>query len=140
MGDTSYGEGEPFTEARSGDRPDPTERSSDVTGLGARAVPAFAIFASLGYFFSMGFNFAPFVYYPEGGEFYIRERADALGPPMFWYGWIVYGALAGAIGAALFCLLPRSVGQALVGRWSWLVWGVPTLVIAATLYFLRSYF
>jgi hypothetical protein len=107
---------------------------------GAGAATAFAVFASVGYFLSIGFNAAPFIYYPEVGEFHLTVQPETLGPPMFWYGWIVYGFIAGAIGAAIVHLLPRPLAATLAGRLSWLAWAVPTAVILATLYLLRSFF
>lgn len=107
---------------------------------GAGAATAFAVFASLGYFLSIGFNAAPFIYYPEVGEIHLTVQPEALGPPMFWYGWIVYGFVAGGIGAAIVHVLPRPIAAALAGRLSWLAWAVPTAVILGTLYLLRSFF
>jgi hypothetical protein len=123
-----------------------TEKSSEGSGAGrlrelaVRTAPIFTIVATLTYFFSMGFNVAPFAYYPEVGEFHLSAQPESLGPPMFWYAWILNGIVAGLVAAAAWCMLPRPLGAVFGGRLSWLVWAIPALVIIATIYFLRTFF
>lgn len=105
-----------------------------------RTFPIFAIVASISYFVCVGFNFAPFAYYPLVGEIHTEPQPDTLGPPMFWYGWIIYGALAGAVASLVMLVLPRGAALALNGRLSWLLWGVPVGTVAAITYLLRSFF
>ncbi|CAN5478465.1 hypothetical protein BH10PSE12_BH10PSE12_34310 [soil metagenome] len=105
----------------------------------ARTFPAFSIFAAIGYFLFMGFGLSPFVYYPEVGRFAWTVQPD-MGPPMFWYGWMVYAAGVGAIAGLVTWLLPRRVAGALIGRLSWLLWVVPVAILLIILYLLRHYF
>ena len=113
------------------------ERSSSSHRL-ARALPIFSVLGSLGYFLCMGFNASPFAYYPLVGEFHSSPQPESLGPPMFWYGWIVYGALIGAAGSLLMLALPRRAALGLFGPLSWAVWVTPVFVVLATIYFLQD--
>ncbi|TZG27220.1 hypothetical protein [Sphingomonas montanisoli] len=108
-------------------------------GFAARTFPAFSIFASIGYFLFMGFGLSPFVYYPETGDFTWAAQPD-LGPPMFWYGWMVYAAIVGLAGGLLTYLLPIRWSLALVRGLGWLLWAVPTLIMLIILFLLRHYF
>ncbi|MBA4353191.1 MAG: hypothetical protein C0409_00725 [Novosphingobium sp.] len=115
------------------------DRVNAKPGIAMRTLPAFSIFSSIGYFLFMGFGLSPFVYYPEAGRFTLTVQAD-LGPPMFWYGWLVYAAAAGIFAAAISWMMPHQVSLALVGRLSWLLWVVPATLMLIILFLLRHYF
>jgi hypothetical protein len=104
-----------------------------------RTFPAFSLVATVGYFLFMGFGLSPFVYYPEAGEFHRTVQSD-LGPPMFWYGWMVYACGVGLFGSLLTWLLPSQASVTLATRLSWLLWVVPIIVMIVILFLLRHYF
>jgi hypothetical protein len=106
----------------------------------SRVFPIFSVVASVTYFLCMGFNWTAVTYYPLIGvasrEFLAPEVA---GPPMFWYGWLVFAALFGAVAAGLAALLPRRIVVAVATRGAWLVWVTPLALILATAWLLRHY-
>jgi hypothetical protein len=104
-----------------------------------RTMPAFSICSTLAYFLFMGFGISPFIYYPEAGRFTTIAQSN-LGPPMFWYGWLLYSGGVGCLAGAGTWLLPRRVAETLAGRLSWLLWSIPSLVCLIILYLLRHYF
>ena len=104
-----------------------------------RTFPAFSIFAAIGYFLFMGFGLSPFVYYPEAGVLTFGTQPD-LGPPMFWFGWMVYSAALGFVGGAITYVLPARWSLALVGRAASVLWLVPSVLILIILFLLRHYF
>lgn len=108
-------------------------------GFAMRTFPAFSLFSSIGYFLFMGFGLSPFVYYPEAGRVTLTVQPD-LGPPMFWYGWLVYAAALGIVGAAITWVMPARIAAGLAGRLSWLLWVVPTALMLIILFLLRHYF
>ena len=106
----------------------------------SRVFPIFSIVASVTYFLCMGFNWTAVIYYPVIGvasrEFLAPEVA---GPPMFWYGWLVFAVLFGGAAAALAALLPRRIVASVATRGAWLVWVTPLVLILATAWLLRHY-
>ncbi len=108
-------------------------------GFAMRTFPAFSLFATVGYFLFMGFGLSPFVYYPEAGELHWVAHPD-LGPPMFWYGWMLYAVGVGLVGGLLTWLLPVRMATAFATRLSWLLWAVPVIVMIVILFLIRHYF
>lgn len=101
---------------------------------------AFAAIAPIVYFICVGINLSPFAYYPQVGEFHIQTQPDNAGPAMYWYGWIAYAIISGAIGGIFSILLPERVKRTLIRSMAWLAWVFPALALFAILYFLRQYF
>lgn len=114
-------------------------REAEPKDIARRTLPAFSIGAVIGYFLVMGFGLSPFIYYPLTGEFHLT-RHEGIGPPMFFYGWLVYAALIGLAAAGLAALLPQRISLLLAGRLSALSWLMPIGVTLCILYFLRNYF
>ena len=115
------------------------ESPHDGGELLARVLPAFSIAAAVTYFFAMGFGVITFIYYPQAGEWRL-SRHEGLGPPMFFYGWLVDAALAGLLTAGVAGILPRRVSIGLLRTYSWASWLVPLALIVSVLFFLRNYF
>jgi hypothetical protein len=101
--------------------------------LASRAFPAFAIgfalFYAPAYSFTgatSSFSWPLFTYFPAVDQWNMGlvPGNDTIGPPMWWYGWIVSAALVGLIFAVVAMLLPeKAVERALAT----LVWVVPIL-------------
>lgn len=55
-----------------------------------RALPVFSVVFLIVYAIVMYFNLAPFSYYPQVGQFAsgVAPATPALGPSMYWYGWL----------------------------------------------------
>lgn len=106
----------------------------------SRVFPIFSIVASVTYFLCMGFNWTAVTYYPLIGvasrQFLAPEVA---GPPMFWYGWLVFAVLFGGVAAGLAALLPRRIVETVTTRGAWLVWVTPLVLILITGWLLRHY-
>ena len=94
----------------------------------ARATSAFAAAFAIFYVLAFRFNLTPFTYFPAINAWRMGVVAgnDTVGPPMFWYGWIVYSLVAGLVAGAVAYALPRSTDRA----FSVLVWLVPVGSIA----------
>lgn len=106
----------------------------------SRVFPIFSIVGSVTYFLCMGFNWTAVTYYPLIGVLSREYLApEVAGPPMFWYGWLVFAALFGALAAGLAALLPRRWVEAAALRGAWLVWVTPLVLILATAWLLRHY-
>lgn len=104
----------------------------------SRALPVFTVVFLIVYAFVMYFNLAPFSYYPLVGRFAsgVAPATPALGPAMYWYGWLVDALVIAVPVAAVAALLPeKAVGRvAAVAPW---------LSIVAVLFFvwvLRAWF
>lgn len=100
----------------------------------------FGIVGPTVYFVCVGMNLSLFAYYPEVGQLRDTTPVTGLGPPMFWYGWILNAAVAGAIAGGLACLLPQRTLAYAARTLALLVWTVPIAVIVAILYLLRHFF
>jgi len=95
----------------------------------ARAASAFAAAFAVFYVLAFIYNLTPFTYFPAVNEvrWGVVGGSDTLGPPMFWYGWILYGFLVGAIAGAIAFVIPARLTD---GLWGLLVWLVPLGSIA----------
>lgn len=104
-----------------------------------RALPAFAAAFSVFYVLAFTFNLTPFTYFPALNtiEWGVVGGSDTAGPPMFWYGWLVYSALAGLAAAAVALVLPAKLTEK---AWTLLVWLVPLGAIAYMSYEGRHWF
>lgn len=100
----------------------------------------FGIVAPLVYFLCVGMNLSLFAYYPEVGQLHGTAPLKGLGPPMFWYGWILNAAMAGTVSGGMACLVPVNPNSVFARALGLLVWAVPIAVIIAILYFLRHFF
>jgi len=106
--------------------------------------PSYAVFAitfaaafSVAYVFAVEYNWALFTYAPATGTFAPLVTPAAVGPAMYWYGWIATAAIAAAPIAALASLVPESVAKRIWPGWSW---AIPIAVLFAFGYLLRGYF
>ena len=79
----------------------------------ARATSAFAAAFAVFYVLAFGYNLTPFTYFPAVNEIRwgVVPGSDTIGPPMFWYGWIVYGFIVGAIAGAIAWVMPRTTDR-----------------------------
>ena len=111
----------------------------DGGSLLVRILPAFSMGAALTYFFVMGFGIVSFIYYPQAGAWRLA-RHEGLGPPMFFYGWLLDAALAGLLAAGVAATLPRRVSAGILHIYSWASWLTPLALTAAVVFFLRNYF
>jgi len=73
-----------------------------------RLLPPFSTAFAICYGYAAAVSLQVFIYYPALGEFTteIKPAADA-GPPMFWYGWLAFGAGGGVIAMLVALVLPR---------------------------------
>jgi hypothetical protein len=98
--------------------------------IASRALPAFAVGFAL--FYAPAYNFTggnstfswPLVTYfpaadPPFWAFGLVPGSDTLGPPMWWYGWILSATIVGLIAAGISLLLPEKK------FWQTAVWAVP---------------
>ena len=99
--------------------------------IAPRAFPAFAagfaLYYAPAYCFTganSSFSWPLFTYFPAINEWRwgLVPGNDDIGPPMWWYGWIVSAVIVGLIFAVIALLLPERVTMKL---WSLLVWLVP---------------
>ena len=116
-----------------------TAADTRSSGLAVRILPTFSIVAATTYFVVMGFGVPTFIYYPQVGEWHLARHQD-LGPPMFFYGWLLYAGSAGLSGAGIAAALPPRLSLALIDELSWLSWLVPFALTGAVMFFLKSYF
>lgn len=107
--------------------------------LAARTLPTFSIVAAMTYFIVMGFGISTFIYYPEAGAWHLSRHTN-IGPPMFFYGWLVDAGLAGLAAAGLAAIVPAGLSSSLVGAYAWLSWAVPVALTVAIMFFLKGYF
>src|ERR1700744_2469471 len=110
------------------------ERTQEA-GL-SRVFPIFGIVFGVTYFFVWGYNVAPFSYYPMLNEWVwgAAKPSPETGPPMLYWGWMVYGLGAGATAAVAGLLVPKDLFFR-IGRYtSWLAWAVPLAMCYEILY------
>ena len=112
--------------------------TAGVLGV-ARVFPFYSAAFALVYFFGVYTNFGPVHYYPAIGKITLSPMSD-VGPAMMWYGWVLNGAIGGAIASFLALLAPQETVERLVRRWSWLVVALAVGVLAVISYLLRGYF
>jgi hypothetical protein len=101
--------------------------------IASRAFPAFAvgfaIFYAPAYCFTGGnstFSWPLVTYFPAADpphwQFGLVAGSDTLGPPMWWYGWLLSATIVGLIAAGISLMLPeRSTGKA----WRTAIWVAP---------------
>ena len=101
--------------------------------IASRAFPAFALGFALyyapAYSFTganSSFSWPLFTYFPAIDQWrgLLVPGNDNIGPPMWWYGWIVSAAIVGLIFAVIALLLPE---RAIARLLAVLVWVVPVL-------------
>lgn len=105
----------------------------------SRALPVFSVVFLIAYAISMHFNLAPFSYYPLVGKFAagVAPATQALGPSMYWYGWLTNALVISVLAAAIAGLASSErffSRAASVASW------VSILVVAFFLWDLRSWF
>ena len=96
----------------------------------------FAAVYSAVYYVALYYNWPLFSYGPAVGEWTFFNHAASAGPTMYWYGWIVTAAIAGAGVGLIASYLPGNIGSRL---WPGLAWLVPVCAIAAIAYLLSGY-
>src|ERR1051325_7385382 len=96
--------------------------------IASRAFPAFAIGFALFYAPAYSFTGATstvtwplFTYFPaiERWNWGLVPGNDNIGPPMWWYGWILSAALVGLILAAIAMLLPEKAIEKTLATLVW---------------------
>jgi hypothetical protein len=101
--------------------------------IATRAFPAFAVGFALyyapAYSFTganSAFSWPLFTYFPaiDRWNLGLVPGNDNIGPPMWWYGWIVSAIVVGLIFAVIAMLLPE---KATAKLWATLIWVVPIL-------------
>ncbi|HEX4193772.1 MAG TPA: hypothetical protein VHY80_11770 [Stellaceae bacterium] len=105
----------------------------------SRSLPVFSAVFLIVYAISMHFNLAPFSYYPLVGRFAagVAPATAALGPSMYWYGWLTN---------ALVISLPVAVIAGFLSSERFITRAAPAatwisiLVIAFFMWDLRSWF
>jgi hypothetical protein len=100
-----------------------------------KVFPIFAAAFAVIYVLSVQFNWALFTYHPKLGEFDWLPQPGRVGPPMYWYGWLVtslLGATATSLGA--WPLVRRAPTQ------YWIGWVIPLVVILVFIYLFRDFF
>ena len=104
-----------------------------------RALPAFAAGTAVFYVLAFAYNLTPFTYFPALNEWHwgVVGGSDELGPPMFWYGWLLYSALAGLAAGLVALFLPTKLTEK---PWAVLVWLVPLGAIFYMAYEGRHWF
>ena len=101
----------------------------------ARVLPVFSAAFAVIYAIAVRANLAVVTYHPKTGEWGWLVEEARNGPAMYWYGWLIT-ALGGALIVSAVALPVTRARQAP----AWIGWAVPLAVMAAFLYFLRSYF
>jgi dolichol kinase len=109
-----------------------------MTGM-ERAFPAFATGFAAFYVPAFQYNWAALTYFPALNQWYfgIVPATDSSGPPMYWYGWIVYAILAGIALALVSLLFPA---RFTAPAWAILSWGAPLTAICVLAYEGRHWF
>jgi hypothetical protein len=89
-----------------------------------RAVGTFAVVFAVFYAFAFHYNLTMFTYYPAINLVVWGAAGGGpdIGPPMFWYGWIVNGMLLGTAAGILALALPPRATEKI---WPVVVWAVP---------------
>ena len=89
-----------------------------------RAVAVFALAFAAFYAVAYQYTLTPFTYFPAINRIApgVVPGGPDVGPPMFWYGWIVAGLVIATAAGALAMLIPSRLS----GRfWAVLVWAAP---------------
>ena len=106
----------------------------------ARAFPAFSAAFTVVYLASMYFHpkLTLFTYAPRLGQWFLFAPDLApRGPGMYWYSWLVTGAIAGVIAGVIALVLPENMRAKIWSGWTWVVPVALTLVLA---YIERTWF
>jgi hypothetical protein len=104
-----------------------------------RSLPVFSAVFLIVYAVSMHFNLAPFSYYPLVGRFAagVAPATQALGPSMYWYGWLT-NAFVISVPVAIMAGLVSS--ERLITRAAPAATWISLLVIVFFMWDLRSWF
>lgn len=100
-----------------------------------RVFPIFAAAFAVIYMIAVEYNWALVTYHPRIGEWEWLTKPSKSGPAMHWFGWLGTSVLVASAISLLALPLTR--------RWPppvWIGWAVPLAVMAAFVYFLRSFF
>lgn len=100
---------------------------------------SFAIAYPIIYVLVVEYNWALFTYGPATGQLGLLRTPAAVGPTMYWYGWIATAALGGATVAALAALVPAGISRHIRPELAWIMPMITLLVLCGLLrgYFLR---
>ena len=79
----------------------------------------FATVFGIVYYSCFVFAYTPYRFYPLVGEISSQDLPRTSGPAMGWYTWIVIGAIAGLIAAAVTYFVPKAVGEKAGAVLSW---------------------
>ncbi|HEY3919563.1 MAG TPA: hypothetical protein VGL83_17375 [Stellaceae bacterium] len=104
-----------------------------------RAIPVFSVVFLIVYATVMYFNLAPFSYYPLVGQFAggVAPTTPALGPAMYWYGWL---AVALVIAVPVAAIVGFATSENAMSRLASVAPWLAILVVAFFLWVLRSWF
>jgi hypothetical protein len=102
------------------------------------AIPVFSVVFLIVYATVMYFNLAPFSYYPQVGHFVsgVGAATPALGPAMYWYGWLTDALVVSISAAAIAGLSPGQLSGRLASIAPW----IGILAVAFFLWVLRAWF
>jgi hypothetical protein len=102
-----------------------------------KVIPVFSAAFALVYIISVEQNWALFTYLPRVGEWgwLVVQPAKEIGPPMYWYGWLVTSTLGATAASVVAWPLLKNRPTPY-----WLGWIVPLLVILSVFYFFRDWF
>jgi hypothetical protein len=104
-----------------------------------RALPAFAAGFGIFYVLAFQFNWPAVTYFPALNlwRWGLVNPTEMTGPPMYWYGWMIYSALTGLVLGGIALLLPARM---LEKAWTVLCWAAPLGAIVALAYEGRHWF
>ena len=93
-----------------------TSRPVGAAGAGARAKAKSATFAiTFGIAFALLYtaferlNWPLFTYHPVSGKLEFWKQMTGVGPPMFWYGWVVLASIAALVVSWIATMVPGQV-------------------------------
>ena len=103
-----------------------------------RAIPVFSVVFLVVYATVMYFNLAPFSYYPLVGKFAsgVAPATQALGPAMYWYGWLTDALVVSVPVAFIVGFAPEKLSNRVAAIAPWLA----ILAVAFFLWVLRTWF
>jgi hypothetical protein len=103
-----------------------------------RALPVFSVVFLVVYAIAMYFNLAPFSYYPLVGKFAagVAPATQALGPSMYWYGWLTVALVIAVPIAAIACLASEKFSNRVAPVAAWL----SVLAVVFFVWVLRAWF
>ena len=84
----------------------PATRQTADAAPGTFAV-TFGIAFALAYTVLERLNWPLFTYHPVSGAIALWRQSEGVGPPMFWYGWIVLAGAAALAAAFMATRVPR---------------------------------